>query len=483
MKKLFVGLGSAAFICLVFFACKKSFQQDAENKDLGSLSKAKALQACVFETLSGNIVSNRTLSASTVYKLDGCVTVKSGATLTIPANTLLQGMKAPSSGGKSVLIVERGAKLNINGTATNPVIFTSDQAPGSRLPGDWAGLRIFGQAPNNNSNALNVDLGCATYTGGGTNSADNSGTMQYFQVHFAGAAANANDFSQAAVMLNSVGTATTFDHVQISNPINDALAAFGGTVKLSNIASYNADRTDFRYEFGYRGNSQFLTAMRLNNSAIPSALAYGVDITNNRFAPTAVLFTQPVISNFTALGPNYCNGTMPNGNFRASVRIGNQAAGKIYNSVLSSWNPTATSCGFLIDGATSISKTATNDLQFSYNSFHNSGATPYGIIGTWTSACDVSMLNWITGAGGLPCDETGNQFSVSTLGYNTSFCSNFCSSFTSNFTLGTTTLASPNYGWDTGSGFAHPSYRGAFGATDWTQGWTDWCAQNKIYCN
>lgn len=483
MKKLFINLGSAAFICLSLMACKKSLQPDSENRDLNNLSKAKALQACVFETLSGDITTNRTLSSAVVYKLDGCVTVKSGATLTIPANTLLQGMKTPSVGGKSALIIERGARLNINGTATNPVIFTSDQAPGSRLPGDWVGLRIFGQAPNNNANALSIDLGCAIYTGGGTTSADNSGSMQYFQVHFAGAAANANDFSQAAVMLNSVGTGTTFDHVQISNPKNDGLAAFGGLVKLTNIASYNADRTDFRYEFGYKGNSQFLAAMRLKNTGVPSANAYGLEIANNRFSATNIPLTQPVVSNLSIQGPNSCNGSAINTLYKEGIRITNGAVGKLYNNVISAWNTSITPSGFNIDNPTSIAKTATNDLEFSYNSFHNSGITPYK-SSTWIGGCESNMSLWITGAGGLPCDETGNQFSVSVLGYNSSFCSNFCSGgFSQNFTLGTTTLASANYSWDSGSQFSHPSYRGAFGATDWLQGWTDWCAQNKIYCN
>jgi hypothetical protein len=75
------------------------------------------------ETLSGNITANRTLVATTVYKQEGCVTAKIPATLTVPAGTLLPGMKTLIGGGKSVLIVEKGIKLNINGPVANPVIF------------------------------------------------------------------------------------------------------------------------------------------------------------------------------------------------------------------------------------------------------------------------------------------------------------------------------------------------------------------------
>lgn len=483
MKKLLLIFFLSFSVSIVFFACKKYAKDPGELSGDAKLAGVKAALACTFETLSGNITSSRTLSSTTVYKLDGCVTVKTGATLTIPAGTLLLGMKTPTAGGKSALIVEKGAKLNINGTSSAPVIFTSDQNAGSRNPGDWVGVRIFGQAPNNNANALNVDMGCAIYSGGGTINADNSGTMQYFQIHYAGAQATSGDFSQASIMLNSLGTGTTIDHLQISNTLNDGMAVFGGLVKIANVASYNADRTDFRYEFGYRGNSQFLASMRLNNAAIPSNDAFGIFVINNRFTPGNAPVTNPVISNATILGPNSCGNATVNSRFREAVRISNSAGAKLYNNVLSSWNTTTTPSGFNIDNGTSIAKTATNDLQFSYNSFHQSGATPYAAGAAWTSACESSIALWITGAGGLPCDESGNQFSVSTLGYNSSFCSNFCSGFSQNFTLGMTTLSSPNYSWDTGGQFSHPTYRGAFGATDWTLGWTDWCPGSHNYCN
>jgi len=479
MNKLLFPFLLCFYLSMAFLACKKN-TKDPELPP--GAEKARSELACTYETLSGNISANRTLTATTTYKLDGCVTVKSGATLTIPAGTLLLGLKTPTAGGKSALIVEKGARLNISGTPANPVIFTSDQPAGSRRPGDWVGLRIFGQAPNNNANALSVDLGCSLYLGGGTINTDNSGSMQYFQVHYAGAQATGGDFSQAGIMLNSVGTGTVFDHVQVTNTLNDAMAVFGGLVKLANVAAYNTDRTDFRYEFGYKGNSQFLAAMRLNNTAIPSADAFGIYIVNNRFAPGNSPVTIPVISNATVMGPNSCNAASVNASFKEAVRIANSAGGKIYNNVLSAWNTALTPSGFNIDNITSIAKTATNDLEFSYNSFNQSGATPYKSA-TWSTGCESSMAQWITGSGLLPCDESGNQFSVSTLGYNSSFCANFCSGFTQSFTLDMTTLSSPNYSWDAGGQFSHPNYRGAFGATDWTLGWTDWCPGNRNYCN
>lgn len=491
MKKILIIALSVFFAGALIFACKKSLNDQGASLDGGKLSgkggKGVLSVTCDYETISGHITANRTLSAPTIYKLDGCVTVDAGVTLTINAGVVVQGMKTSTTGSKSVLIVEKGAKLVANGTTTNPVVFTSDQAAGSRAAGDWVGVRIFGEAPNNNSNNLGFDLGCATYYGGGTNSASNSGVLQNVQIHFAGATANLNDFSQAGLALNSVGTGTVIDQLQITNSLNDNLFAAGGTVKLTNVASYNADRTDFRVSFGNVSKMQFLAAMRLNNSAVPSSLAYGVDVTNHTGTAPSGPQTKPVISNLTILGPNYCDGSSVNSNFRYGVRLGNNTGAGIYNSVISSWNTSATSSGFIIDGASTIANTASNAIEFSYNSFHNSGSVPYlSNPANWAlnGGCDNStMQDWIEGTGSASCIEDGNEISVSTLGYNSTFCSNFCDSFSSNFILGTTTLASPDFSWTGAGSFSSVSYRGAFGtSTDWTKSWADWCPQSTVYC-
>ena len=58
--------------------------------------------------VSGNITSNTTWTKDNIYLLTGFVYVKSGATLTIEAGTLIKGDK-PSKG---TLIITRGSKIS-----------------------------------------------------------------------------------------------------------------------------------------------------------------------------------------------------------------------------------------------------------------------------------------------------------------------------------------------------------------------------------
>ena len=66
------------------------------------------------------------------YTLKGWVYVAAGAELTIEPGTVIKGDKLT----KSALIVERGGKLFAQGTAQQPIVFTSGEAKGQRKPGD-----------------------------------------------------------------------------------------------------------------------------------------------------------------------------------------------------------------------------------------------------------------------------------------------------------------------------------------------------------
>ena len=149
-------------------------------------------------TLSGEISTDTTLDASKIYTISGRVFITDGATLTIPAGTILKGAGGTGTNA-SFLCVARGGKLNAVGTASNPIIMTSvadDIQPGSAFGsnldvdqrGLWGGLLVLGKAPSSfkgdvseyQIEGIPADDTRGLY--GGSNAADNSGTMKYISL-------------------------------------------------------------------------------------------------------------------------------------------------------------------------------------------------------------------------------------------------------------------------------------------------------------
>ena len=149
------------------------------------------------------------------YILKGWVYIANGAELTIEPGTVIKGDKQT----KASLIVERGGKLFAQGTATEPIVFTSEEAAGSRKPGDWGGVIICGNA-RNNQQEQQIEGGPRTKHGG-DNDADNSGVLSYVRIEFAGYPFQ-KDKEINGLTLGSVGNGTKIDHVQVSYTNDDS---------------------------------------------------------------------------------------------------------------------------------------------------------------------------------------------------------------------------------------------------------------------
>jgi hypothetical protein len=251
--------------------------------------------------LSGTIATNTTLDATKVYKLVGFVYVKEGVTLTIPAGTVIRGDKV----SKGTLVVTRGAKLVTQGTADKPVVFTSNFAVGERNPGDWGGIILLGKAPNNLPGGTGVIEGGLTLpegNHGGTDAADNSGTLKYLRIEFPGIAF-AKDNEINGLTLGSVGTGTTIDYVQVSFSGDDSFEWFGGTVNAKHLVSIANVDDVFDFDNGFSGKLQFLVAQRDPSLADQAGQSNGIESDNSAGDFTVSPRTRPVISNMTILGP------------------------------------------------------------------------------------------------------------------------------------------------------------------------------------
>ncbi len=204
-------------------------------------------------TLEGNITSDKTLDASKIWLLKGRVSVESGATLTIPAGTII---KAASGTGAdaSTLIIARGATIIADGTADAPIIMTSvsdNIEVGGTYPssgpalnvdtrGLWGGILILGNAPcsfSGDVTELQIEGIPTSDTNGlygGSDAADNSGSVQYLSIRHGGAEiGEGNEIN--GLTLGGVGSGTKINHIEVVGNVDDGIEFFGGTVNASNL--------------------------------------------------------------------------------------------------------------------------------------------------------------------------------------------------------------------------------------------------------
>ena len=441
-----------------------------------SVCQAQVTEPCDCVQLQGDITANTTLSAENCYTIDGCVTVKSGYSLTIPAGTVLFGMKSTNG----ALMVERGAQIFINGTSSNPVIMTSDQTIGSRAKGDWQGLAIAGDATNNQSNDIDVDWSCVIPSGG-TDDNDNSGEIHHLQVHYAGSNSNTG-----ALTLASVGRGTEIEHVQITNSANDGIQVMGGVVDLEHLTAYDNEGYDLRAEFGYRGRGQYFTFVRKDINAYLAGGSGGILLSNSFTSPnfSETPKTHPVFSNVTIIGPKHCYGSPLSSNY-AGITVQNNSEGAIVNSMIS-----GTITGLRVLGAGTVLNANNEDLHIAYNSFYNnatnfsSNPSNFDQSGTFcVSTIDDWMIDNFIG-----CEEPSNDLMGSAPGYSSTICnSSYCGSGNRpSFVLSTDNLQSSQFPtgteWDDAFFDQSLAYVGAIGATDWTTSYTDWCPEETDYC-
>lgn len=208
--------------------------------------------------LSGSLTSDRTLTKDNIYTLSGRYIVEGGATLTIEAGTIIKAEQGTGASA-SALIVSRDGMINAQGTATEPIIFTSvaDQITQGQIVspnltpstnGLWGGVIILGEAPISAQNANGDDVvelqieGIPTTVNalyGGTNGGDNSGTFSYVSIRHGGA--NIGDGNEInGLTMGGVGSGTTVNNIEIVANQDDGIEWFGGNVSVNNVVIWNA---------------------------------------------------------------------------------------------------------------------------------------------------------------------------------------------------------------------------------------------------
>lgn len=302
-------------------------------------------------TLSGNITASRTLYADTLYTLSGYVKVQSGAILTIQPGTRIIGDTLTP--GSSLWIL-RGAQINANGTAAAPIVFTSARSAGNRKPGDWGGIIIIGNGIiNRTGNPILTEgaaAGVAENYAGGNNNADNSGTIRYVRIEFAGYdISNGGGQELNALSMYAVGRGTTLEYVQTMAGLDDSFEWWGGAVDGRYLVSYESGDDHFDWTEGYQGRNQFLIALQTQRlvpqsgagtfSADPRGFeGDGCDpaVSGCTVTATAVStpYSMPVFANYTMVGPGQLAGIPDDGN---GTHLRRGTGGTFTNGVMARW--------------------------------------------------------------------------------------------------------------------------------------------------
>lgn len=290
-------------------------------------------------TVKGGITSNTTWTAENTYLLDGFVFVESGATLTIEAGTVIKGMETPSTtDNTSALIVARGAKIDAVGNALNPIVFTSeldDVTDPSDLSekdkGLWGGVIVLGygkiafgadgaSATETNIEGIPTEETRAVY--GGTNDADNSGTLKYVSIRHGGAALSA-DNEINGLTLGGVGSGTTIDYVEVYANDDDGIEWFGGAVKVTHaVVSYCGDDS-YDFDFGWRGAGQFWLSVQ--GDAADNAGEH-----DGAKPDGEAEYSNPTIYNATYIGSGSDNASAKNA---TALKMRDNTAGTYANSI------------------------------------------------------------------------------------------------------------------------------------------------------
>jgi hypothetical protein len=300
--------------------------------------------------ITGNVTTSRTLYSDTLYTLSGYVKVQNGATLTIQPGTHIIGDTLVA--GSSLWIL-RGAKIQAVGTAADPIVFTSGRLPGNRKPGDWGGIVIIGNGIiNRTGDPILTEGGAAGVAenyAGGTDNADNSGTLKYVRIEFAGYdISNGAGQELNAVSSYAVGRGTTYEYIQAMAGLDDSFEYWGGAVDGRYLVSYESGDDHFDWTEGYAGRNQFLIAFQSTRltpqpgAGVLSSDPHGFEgdgcepvLPGCTLTATSAStpYSMPVWANFTMVGYGTLIAAAPNDGNGGVWRRGTGAT--VFNGVLS----------------------------------------------------------------------------------------------------------------------------------------------------
>lgn len=232
------------------------------------------------------------------YSLRGAVSVKAGATLTIEPGTTFSVTAADQAAGVNLLFVEQGGKIMAEGTASQPIVFTSENKNSEGGDGDWGGIGIHGRATMNAPGGTSLsEAGQLSY--GGTDDTDNSGSLKYVRVEYAGQASSDGQFEFNAFSFFAVGSGTVLENLEAFEGADDGFEFYGGTVSAKNLSAVGMEDDSIDWDEGYRGTLDNVVIYQYDGIG-----DFAFELANRSGENNASPRSKAVVSNVTARGHN-----------------------------------------------------------------------------------------------------------------------------------------------------------------------------------
>jgi hypothetical protein len=451
--------------------------------------------------VEGVLEGNVTWTKDKIYRLKGYVrvgeeavsgTVTKVGVLTIQPGTVIIGDKAT----KGTLVVQRGSKLIAEGTAAEPIVFTSAEGIGSRSPGDWGGVVICGKAPNNLTGIAELEGGYKGFHGG-TVADDNSGSLKYVRIEYAGIPLNPNQEINSLTM-GSVGSGTKLEYIMASFGLDDSFEWFGGTVNGKYLIAYKGTDDDFDMDNGFSGTLQFGLGYRDGNLADVSG-SNGFEIDNDAAGSNLTPFTSATLVNFSIIGAKGTSSDYLDANFQNGAQLRRNAKVKVYNTFITGYP-----AGLYIDSQRGAAKTNAANGELIVKNVVIAGTSGWGTTG-------FTSLNSGLYGFGVPVvndeqiarNNASGAVAASPIQIGGVSASAWFAAIAGNKTLTSTAntgissalwSARPTLTLTAGTsesliGTALPSlpntdatdFVGAFKATDWTSGWAEFSPNSVLY--
>lgn len=343
--------------------------------------------------LTKDIESDTELETGKTYTLSGGIHVKNGATLKIPAGVTII---AKHDDVVDYILIEQGAKIDAQGTASNPIVMTSEK----KEPGAWGGIHICGYAHTNAEGGTgSSEIGGAPY--GGNNDADNSGTLRYVRVEYTGFAFD-EEHEANGITFYGVGNGTTVEYCQAYMGSDDGFEWFGGSVNVKYLVSTDCSDDSFDWTEGWNGKGTDLVAYQEAKATLGYDCDCLIEADNNENDNAATPVSHPVLKNLILAG---------NGESKQGIRLrrGTQAdidnakvCGKgqplVVESALTNAalkNGTSKLTNMTVTAALKSDGDYTNDDFTAVTSNKVDATLSYASFDAIKAACDWMKGNWI----------------------------------------------------------------------------------------